>query len=102
MGSLNLSRDLADWLKMQSITYVGGDPFAEFLFEKIGRDYLQRCGNYFSACSMTGVENASNYPAFEDWLGRYSPDGQYFRDLLEKGAVSNLTPFGISDLERCK
>jgi hypothetical protein len=48
---------------------------------------------------MTGVENASDYPAFEDWLGRYSPDGQYFRDLLEKGAVSNLTPFGISDLE---
>jgi hypothetical protein len=31
---------------------------------------------------MTGVENASDYPAFEDWLGRYSPNSQYFCDLL--------------------
>jgi hypothetical protein len=45
---------------------------------------------------MTGEENAGNYLAFEDWLGRY---GQYFCELLEKGAVSNLTLFGISDLE---
>jgi hypothetical protein len=51
---------------------------------------------------MTGVESAIDYPSFEDWLGRYSPDGKCFRDLLEKGALSNLTPFGISDLERCK
>lgn len=51
---------------------------------------------------MNGVESAHDYPAFEDWLGHYSPDGQYFRNLLEKGALSNLTPFGISDLERCK
>jgi hypothetical protein len=86
---------------MQSITYIGGDPLVEFLFEKMGRDYLRRCGTYFSACSMRLVWNASNYPDFEDWLGRCysSPDDQYFRDLLEKGAVSNLTPFGISDFE---
>jgi hypothetical protein len=57
-GLFHLSRDLSDWLEMQSITYVGGDPFAEFLFEKIGRDYLRRCGNYFAQC------------LFHDWCGK--------------------------------
>jgi hypothetical protein len=40
-GSFHLSRDLSDRHEMQSITYVGGDPCAKFLFEKIGCNYLQ-------------------------------------------------------------
>ena len=95
----HLTRELADDLDAEMLTYGNADEFSHKMHNRKFREYEERMINYYSC---EGERKHKDYIPIRDWVGEFPPDGTALRTLHERAERSSLTHTKISNFHRHK
>jgi hypothetical protein len=95
----HLTKELADDLDAELLTYGNADNFSRKMYARKLREFEERIINY-SSCK--GDVKHEDYISIRDWIGEFPPDGKALRTLHERAERSSLTHSKISNYQRHK
>jgi hypothetical protein len=94
-GAFHFHKQATDELEPIMKTYGNGNFYCKKLYRTMGVEYQRKLETYLSDSPTTA------YVAVEDWIGgNYPPSGHSIRACYERAELSQLTPYGISNVER--
>ena len=96
----HLTKELADDLDAELLTYGNADAFSHKMYSRKFREFEERLINYYSSCE--GGTKHEDYIPIRDWVGEFPPDGKALRTLHERAERSSLTHTKISNFQRHK
>ena len=105
-GNCHLDLDCCHVVQENMVTYGNGEQLARLIASRGSKDYLRRFAEYVSFMSHYNAHSdnpvtPAEYPSFEEFMPTMPPAGDTIRDLFDEACASNLTPYRVSDHDRC-
>ena len=103
--TIHLTKNLTNWLRSSTITYLSAEMFAKLLNEELNNGYVDEVKNYVNLWleSEEGEDNNDAMPPYPNEFertGAFPPSGALLRDLMHEAERSTLTETGVSDFDR--
>ncbi len=99
-GKQHISKSAWDVFENLMLTTANGEVCSRLLYNAVNQKYKQRLHMYLSYCKHNEQE-AQKYPVKDgEYIVKFPPSGDVVRNQYEKGALSDLNAWRISDKDR--